>query len=129
EAVVKIPETGAGNKPRQSHGDDGVVAEQRPVLNSGAQINADKMVNVVLEGKNFERAKLVKPQKVTVIDDAELRGDFKVDSQISQPQARIHEIALPFNLAGTQIGHQAFPVGQVDARSEERRVGKEGMAR
>src|SRR5262249_3236816 len=96
-----------------------IVAEQRPVFHAEAQVDADEPVNILLKNKLPQHGHIVKPQDVGVADQAQLGRHIRIDAEVEQEKTRVDEIALPLELAGPQVGNQAFPVDQVYAEQPD----------
>ena len=82
-----------------------------------ADVNANGMMDVALEREDFQRSDFVEPQEVHVVDPSQLGTDLEVDAAVTEHEARVDEVGLALDLAGTQVGDEAAAVLQVGART------------
>ena len=113
--MVQVLEAGSRDQRGDTSGHDDVVAQQRPVLETSAQVGADIIADAVLEDEGPQGLRLVKPQEVDVVDHPQSGRQLEVHSAVDQEQAGVDEIALPLGLARTEIRNQALAVDQVNA--------------
>src|SRR6266404_1632674 len=103
QRVIDVLESGAWNQARDAAGDDGIVAEQRTIFETAAQVDADVIAHLAGEQELFEDIGVVEPEEVAVVDHAEPGRQLEIDSGVRQEKPGINKIGLALNLARAQV--------------------------
>src|SRR5712691_6737443 len=99
---VDIPETAAGRERGGAAGQDDVLGERWPVLQTNAVVRADGVADGRLEQQQLEGLGAVKAQEVDVDHAAQLRCQVEVRPGIHQQDPGVDEVGLAFVFARPQ---------------------------
>lgn len=115
EIAVELLETVAGQQPRHTAPQDAVVVEQRPVLDTHAEVGADAAGDVVLKHQCGKRLRGIEYEEIAVGDQPCPLRQLEVDAHVVELQPRIDEVGLRLELvAGPEVGidgEQGLEVG------------------
>src|SRR5579863_4980417 len=99
----------------QASRDRYIFRERGAILKSDAGVHANRIVNGRFKKQQLDGGGALESQVIHIQETFEFRRQIEIRARVHQKNPRVHEVRLPFGLAGAHAGQQAVAGRESDS--------------